>query len=930
MIKNRLITLVVALSALTAVMFGGSGRSESSRVPPTPEGREGSPPAAVSLSDGQFVFGPNVESFDLQVYLQENAPHLLPEYDSLIFWSAYPSLNPRVVLTLIEMRTGLVTDPAARPEPYEDLFGITPLGVNAQLETVAGFLTDGYYQHLRQVTPLPPESRPALEVPLKDGGVFTLAPETNAATYGIAGALAAMGETEGLSTALDRDQPAGFFQTYRRLFPDSDPLDESNRINIQTPPPADLLQLPYLIQEAWTFNGVHNWSGLSGSDMSSLDFSEDWPDWGIDTSNVWVVAAAPGTVLRYADCWLRVTHSDGWTTSYYHLEDPIVSTGQYVGYNQALANVANTLSEAICYGGSSTGPHLHYSLLRNGAYVPLEGGVLSGWTVNACSYPYDYDPACMYLEQDGIREYAYDVDNPLENQGVDDTIPPSVTVVSSRADTGDNLLGEGESTFAAITQLTATFREFVYDPAGDSDPHDVTNPANYRLFGDGGDNVFQTAGCGSVQGDDRQVAIDSVSYLYSTQTATVNVNGGSPLPADGYRLVVCGAIHDLNGNTLDGDGDGAGGGDFSRSFVITLGSNFLPLPPNSLYGQPDFASSGANNGGRDSGSLYDPAGLTVDSSGGVYVADSSNHRVLYYPPGSADATRVYGQPDFTSGTPNNGGLDAGSLSHPLDVAVDSTGVYVADAENNRVLFYPGTSTTATRVYGQPDFTSNTPNNGGISATSLLYPTGAAVGGGGVYVVDYLNNRVLYYAGTSTTASRVYGQQGSFNTNTYNKGGISADSLGYPSDIGADSAGVYVADADNDRVLFYAGSSTTASRVYGQPDFTSGVANNGGISPSSLNFPLDVTADGIGGLYVADSSNHRVLFYSGSNTTALRVYGQADFASSIINSGGVNALSLYLPLGVAADGDGHVYITDNGNHRMLGYRLLFARLVIVHR
>ena len=103
------------------------------------------------------------------------------------------------------------------------------------------------------------------------------------------------------------------------------------------------------------------------------------------------------------------------------------------------------------------------------------------------------------------------------------------------------------------------------------------------------------------------------------------------------------------------------------------------------------------------------------------MADSDNNRVLFYPAGSTTATRVYGQlGSFTTNTPNNGGISANSLFEPNGVALDSSGnLYVADRDNNRVLFYPAGSTTATRVYGQfGSFTTNTPNNGGISATSL--------------------------------------------------------------------------------------------------------------------------------------------------------------------------------------------------------------------
>ena len=53
-----------------------------------------------------------------------------------------------------------------------------------------------------------------------------------------------------------------------------------------------------------------------------------------------------------------------------------------------------------------------------------------------------------------------------------------------------------------------------------------------------------------------------------------------------------------------------------------------------------------------------------------------------------------------TGIANNGGISADSLSGPSGVFADATGVYIADTSNNRVLFYPGNSTTATRVYGQ--------------------------------------------------------------------------------------------------------------------------------------------------------------------------------------------------------------------------------------
>lgn len=57
--------------------------------------------------------------------------------------------------------------------------------------------------------------------------------------------------------------------------------------------------------------------------------------------------------------------------------------------------------------------------------------------------------------------------------------------------------------------------------------------------------------------------------------------------------------------------------------------------------------------------------------------------------------------------------------------------------------------------------------------------------------------------TGTTATRVYGQGGSFITNTLNQGGLSADSLQNPSGLAIDpNGGLYISDNANNRVLWY--------------------------------------------------------------------------------------------------------------------------------
>ncbi len=367
----------------------------------------------------------------------------------------------------------------------------------------------------------------------------------------------------------------------------------------------------------------------------------------------------------------------------------------------------------------------------------------------------------------------------------------------------------------------------------------------------------------------------------------------------------------------------------SASFVAAGASQsgvLKSITADVVYAQAgSFTSKTDNNGGVSANSLADPTGSVLDSNGNLYVGDTGNNRVLFYPRGSTTPTRVYGQGgSFTTNGNNQGGISANSLNNPYAVALDSSGnLYICDLLNSRVLFYPSGSTTATRVYGQNgSFTTNTANNGGISANSLNNPYGVALdSSGNLYVADSGNNRVLFYPAGSTTATRVYGQGGSFTSNAVNNGGISANSLYEPLGVVLDGSGdLYVADEKNNRVLVYPFSSTTATQVYGQGGtFTAGSANNGGISANSLYQPYGVSLDSSGDLYIGDTFNNRVLFYPFGSTTATRVYGQlGSFTSNSQNNGGVSANGLGYPEGVPLDSSGNLYVADYANNRVVEY------------
>jgi len=280
-----------------------------------------------------------------------------------------------------------------------------------------------------------------------------------------------------------------------------------------------------------------------------------------------------------------------------------------------------------------------------------------------------------------------------------------------------------------------------------------------------------------------------------------------------------------------------------------------------VIGQSDFTTNRASTSRRG---LDVPLGIAFDRADNLWVADRFNHRVLGFksPLSSGmNASVVIGQPDFTTASPDTSRV---GLNSPSGVATDSSGdLWVADSTNSRILeFSPpfASGMAASLVIGQSNFTTS---RFAISRNVLTFPLGVLFDQtGNLWAVDTSANRVLEFVPPFTNgmdASLVIGEPDFFTTGhdfTYQAG------LRFPDAAAFDQFGkLWVTDAYSNRTLEFVPpfrDGMSASLVIGQPDFTT---DSGATSRTGLNTPSGLAFDSFGNLWVSDTSNNRVLEYA---------------------------------------------------------------------
>ena len=353
---------------------------------------------------------------------------------------------------------------------------------------------------------------------------------------------------------------------------------------------------------------------------------------------------------------------------------------------------------------------------------------------------------------------------------------------------------------------------------------------------------------------------------------------------------------------------------------------------NLVIGQPDLNSNTADNGGISATSIDGPSGIAIDlDNGKMYVADEDNHRVLRYAypftSNQPTAEAVFGQPDFTS---VNFATSQSGMRSPRALAIDNAGrLWVAETSNNRVLRFDDAANkpngaNADGVLGQPDFTSKNPIT---SQSGMRSPSDLTIDDAGrLWVVSLSNHRVLRFDNAANkqngaNADGVLGQPDFTSKNPI----TSQSGMDSPVSVITQPDGtLFVTNFGNHRVLRFDNAANkqngaNADGVLGQPDFTS---KNSNTSQSGTSLPLDLSLDTQGNLYVT-SFNNRVIIFNQAATkdngaNADIVLGQPDFTSS---NSGVSATTMkggFISSVFFDTANKVLWVADSGNNRVIRF------------
>jgi murein DD-endopeptidase MepM/ murein hydrolase activator NlpD len=336
------------------------------------------------LPNSEFVYGPAYVDFDTTAFAQQHSGYLAEYYETVSgelltgpeivdLVAHHYSVGPRLLLAIMELRSGWVTNPSPASGAAMGYMGSGWDRLSQQLAWAADALNKGYYDW---------RGRGMEVITWPDGHATRYADSLNAATAGIQ-YFFSLNRQQGEWLRLVSDGPDSFLAVYRQLF--GEPWSYAIEPLIPATVTCPELILPWAEGELWYYTGGPHGAWSDGSGWAAIDVVPDEGYLGCQPATAWARAAAPGLVVYSHNGEVMVDldgdghEQTGWVLFYLHVaSDGRVPVGVEVQRGDPIGHPS-------CEGGFSQATHLHFARKYNGEWIAADGPIpliLSGWRVH--------------------------------------------------------------------------------------------------------------------------------------------------------------------------------------------------------------------------------------------------------------------------------------------------------------------------------------------------------------------------------------------------------------------------------------------------------------------------------------------------------------------------------------------------------------------
>ena len=367
---------------------------------------EATTPNIQIMPDAEIIFSSTAVGFDVEEYTKKAGGYLskfkeylgstgsIKGYEAIERLAIENSINPRLILGLLEYEGRWVRG----QQPIDILHTDYPMGFNdfhfkgmtVQMVWAINTMSIAYYGW---------RAGTITHLEFSDGTSLRIDPRLNAGTVAIQYLFAQVHSQSQWAQIINPD--SGFPAMYDEMF--GDPWARADAVNPIFPSALNqpTLVLPFEPNVKWSYTGgPHNgWGqlnpkiyGQTHSVYAAIDFAPAAARSGCVPTSTWVVASAPGLVVRSVNGLVMVDldsdgyEQTGWNLLYMHLSSKDrVPVGTWLEVNDRIGH-------ASCEGGISTGTHLHFARKYNGEWVTADGPIpfiLSGWRVVAGEKAYE-------------------------------------------------------------------------------------------------------------------------------------------------------------------------------------------------------------------------------------------------------------------------------------------------------------------------------------------------------------------------------------------------------------------------------------------------------------------------------------------------------------------------------------------------------------